>query len=50
MASRFEQAGHLEKFQAEREDIGWRNRSSALLDLDYMLVNLFFWTEKCLKR
>ena len=29
--------GRLTAFQAEREDIGWRNRSCALLDLDHLL-------------
>ena len=29
--------GQLNAFQTERENIGWRNRSCALLDLDHML-------------
>ena len=37
MSSHFEVDGRLAEFQREREDMGWRNRSSSLLDLDHML-------------
>ena len=34
---KFGQPGHLTEFQAEREDLGWRNRSASLIDLDEMI-------------
>eukprot|EP00051_Salpingoeca_urceolata_P029152 m.489072 g.489072 ORF g.489072 m.489072 type:complete len:680 (+) comp26352_c0_seq1:136-2175(+) len=37
MSHAFEHPGALTAFQAQREDIGFRNRSAALLDLDHML-------------
>eukprot|EP00040_Diaphanoeca_grandis_P028329 m.163845 g.163845 ORF g.163845 m.163845 type:complete len:665 (-) comp31309_c1_seq1:74-2068(-) len=32
--------GHLVEFQAEREDVGWRNRSASLLDLDDLIGDI----------
>ena len=40
MKTHFETAGHLSEFQALREDLGWRNRSASLLDLDDMIGSI----------
>lgn len=40
MRTAYEKPGALNEFQAEREDIGWRNRSGALLDLDDMIGDI----------
>jgi arylsulfatase A-like enzyme len=37
MHTAFEAPGLFTEFIEEREDIGWRNRSAALMDLDDMI-------------
>lgn len=37
MAEHFETPAGLDAYTTDRENIGWRNRSASLLDLDYLI-------------